>query len=345
MRRSPIRRNSIPGSRASLWLSRWRQLCAGPRKPRENPSLTLLLRVPRLLRRPPLHKPACRKPRFRKAESLQQDLPRHEAARPPRRPGPRKFRLPMPRSWAWNRPRVRSQRLPRTEETEIKRIEDPSASDGWDSHSASAPAEAPAFTSLDDDPQTSDSGGSKKTVLIAVLVLGLAAAGYFGWTKMQSAHPQPAAPQSAVPASPETACPAAAAHRFEPRDPTRDGRFGAPQPEPGLSGTTVVPLRSKPSAAVIAEGPGAKTPAPAKATPAEDETTVVKPPATEKTEPPPALMVQNGSSRQPKPEPEAQEAGASPGGNQHRHRHQHRALSLALWIRTRSMPRKRPRKP
>ena len=50
-----------------------------------------------------------------------------------------------------------------TEETEIKRIEDPSASDGWDSRSASEPTQAPAFSSLDDDPQTSDSGGSKKT--------------------------------------------------------------------------------------------------------------------------------------------------------------------------------------
>ena len=62
---------------------------------------------------------------------------------------------------------------------------------------------------------------------------------------------------------------------------------------------------------MIAEGPGAKTPAPAKATSA-DEITVVKPPATEKTEAPPALMVQNGSSRQPKPEPEAQEAEQAP---------------------------------
>jgi periplasmic protein TonB len=201
---------------------------------------------------------------------------------------------------------------PSTQETEIKRIEDPSASDGWDSHSASVSAEAPSFTSLDDDPQASDSGGSKKTVLIAVLVLGLAAAGYFGWTKTHSAQPQPAAPQSAVPASPETSIlppqPTASAPETQPAT----GDVVAPQSEPGLSGTSVVPSTSKPSAAVIAEGPGAKATAPAKANPAEDEITVVKPPATEKTGAAPVLMVQNGSSTQPKPEPEAQESEQAP---------------------------------
>lgn len=198
-----------------------------------------------------------------------------------------------------------------TEETEIKRIEDPSASDGWDSHSTSEPTQAPAFTSLDDDPQTSDSGGSKKT-LIAVLVLGLAAAGYFGWTKMQSAPSQPAAPQSAIPAGAGTAVlppqPTASAPETQPAT----GEVVTPQSEPGLNGTTVVPSTSKPSAAVLVEGPGTKTLAPAKATSTEDEITVVKPPASEKTEASPALLVQNGSSRQPKPEPEAQETEQAP---------------------------------
>src|SRR4029077_7018240 len=77
---------------------------------------------------------------------------------------------------------------PATEkETEIKRIEDPSASDGWESNSISVAAEAHSAALLDGDPQASDAGGSKKTVMIAVLLIGLAAAGYFGWTKMQSA--------------------------------------------------------------------------------------------------------------------------------------------------------------
>jgi periplasmic protein TonB len=192
-----------------------------------------------------------------------------------------------------------------SEETEIKRIEDPSASDGWDSHSAST--EAPTFSALADEPQGSDSGGSKKTVLIAVLVLGLAAAGYFGWTKMQSAPSQPQVRQSATPGGSGTAVLPPQPTASAPETQSATGEVVTPQTESGLSGTTVVPSSSKPSAAVIAEGPGAKTLAPAKAISAEDEVTVVKPPATS-----PALMVQNGSSRQPKPEPEAQEAEQAP---------------------------------
>ena len=72
-------------------------------------------------------------------------------------------------------------------------------------NSAPAASEAPSFTSLDDGQQASGEGGSKKTLLIAVLVLGLAAAGYFGWTKMQSAHPQPEVQQPAAPATSGTA--------------------------------------------------------------------------------------------------------------------------------------------
>jgi protein TonB len=45
---------------------------------------------------------------------------------------------------------------------------------------------------------------------------------------------------------------------------------------------------------------------------ATDEAAVVKAPATEKTEAAPVLMVQNGSSTQPKPEAEAQEPEQAP---------------------------------
>jgi TonB family protein len=197
---------------------------------------------------------------------------------------------------------------PSTEETEIKRIEDPSASDGWDSHSPSAPTETPGFASLDDEAQASGAGGSKKTVLIAVLVLGLAAAGYFGWTKMQSAPSQPAAPQSANPASTGTAALPSQPTASAPETQAAPGEVVAPQSEQGLSGTTVVPSSSKPSAAVIVEGPGTK--ALSKAT--SDEVTVVKAPETDKAEASPVLMVHNGSSTQPKPEAEAQEPEQAP---------------------------------
>jgi protein TonB len=190
---------------------------------------------------------------------------------------------------------------------EVKRIEDPSAGDGWDSPSSVTVTEAPSFGSLDDN-QASDAGGSKKTLLIAVVLLGLAAAGYFGWTKMQSAHPQPA-PQSVAPAMPALPPqPAASVPESQPAA----GDVVSPQGETDLSGTTAVPASSKPSAAVVAEGPGLKASTAAKATPAEDEITIIKAPATEKTEAAPVLKVKNGSSTQAKPEPEAQEPVQAP---------------------------------
>ena len=154
---------------------------------------------------------------------------------------------------------------------EIKRIEDPSASDGWDSSSTAVSSEAPSFSSLD-EPQAADAGGSKKTGLIAVLLIGLAAAGYFGWTKMRPAPTQPAAPQSA--SFPVAVTPAPLAQAPASATETQSAPVGdlvTPQPESGLSGTTAAPMPSKPSAAVIAEGPGNKTPAPAKSATADDE--------------------------------------------------------------------------
>jgi protein TonB len=200
--------------------------------------------------------------------------------------------------------------VPSTEEIrEIKRIEDPSAGDGWNSNSASATAQAPSFSSLDEN-QASDAGGSKKTLLVVALLLGLAAAGYFGWTKMQSAHPQPEVPQSAVPASGTAGLPAQPVPSV-PESHSPAGEVGT-QPERELATTSTFPSSSKPSAAVVVQGPGLKTSVPAKA-PAEDEITVVDGPSTStKTEPAPALMVKNGPSTRPKTEPEGQEPVVAP---------------------------------
>ena len=201
--------------------------------------------------------------------------------------------------------------VPSTEEIrEIKRIEDPSAGDGWNSNSASATAQAPSFSSLDEN-QASDAGGSKKTLLVVALLLGLAAAGYFGWTKMQSAHPQPEVPQSAVPASSGTAGLPAQPVPSVPESQSPAGEVGT-QPERELATTSTFPSSSKPSAAVVVQGPGLKTSVPAKA-PAEDEITVVDGPSTStKTEPAPALMVKNGPSTRPKTEAEGQEPVVAP---------------------------------
>ena len=200
--------------------------------------------------------------------------------------------------------------VPSTEEIrEIRRIEDPSASDGWNSSPAATAAEEPSFSSLDGN-QASDAGGSKKTLLVVVLLLGLAAAAYFGWTKMQSAPPQPAVQLSAAPATSGTAA--------LPQQPaTPETQPGASevvtQPGQDLSGSTVAPGSSKPSAAVIAQAPGIKASVPGKASATEDEITVVDGPASSATtEPAPALIVQNGSSTRPKTEPEVQEPVQAP---------------------------------
>ena len=200
--------------------------------------------------------------------------------------------------------------VPSTEEIrEIKRIEDPSAGDGWNSNSASATAQAPSFSSLDEN-QASDAGGSKKTLLVVALLLGLAAAGYFGWTKMQSAHPQSEVPQSAVPASGTAGLPAQPVPSV-PESQSPASEVGT-QSGRDLATTSTVPSSSKPSAAVVVQGPGLKTSVPAKA-PVEDEITVVDGPSTStKTEPAPALMVKNGPSTRPKTEPEGQEPVVAP---------------------------------
>ena len=185
--------------------------------------------------------------------------------------------------------------VPSTEEIrEIRRIEDPSASDGWNSSPAPAAGEAPSFAALEGN-EASNAGGSKKTLLVVMLLLGLAAAGYFGWTKMQSAPSQPAVRQSAIPASSGSAAlPAQPAPSTSETQPAT-GEV-VTQPDQDLSGTTVVPSSSKPSAAVVAQAPGVKTSVPAKAAPAQDEITVVGGPTAAKPEAAPALVVQNGSS-------------------------------------------------
>jgi protein TonB len=193
---------------------------------------------------------------------------------------------------------------------EVKKIEESSASADWDSNSAPAASEAPSFTSLDDGQQASDAGGSKKTLLIAGLVIGLAAAAYFGWTKMQSAHQQPAVQQSAGPAN-------SGAPSLPPQPAVSDIQSATaevvPQPsQTELSGTSAVPVSSKPSAAVVAEMPGTKTSAAVKAAPAGDDVTSVKTPETATPEPSHALMVQNGSSAQTKAQPEVQEPEQAP---------------------------------
>lgn len=189
--------------------------------------------------------------------------------------------------------------------------------EAWGSNTAMQAAEAPTLAAVSEpaDSQASDSGGSKKIPIAVILVLGIAAAGYFGWTKMQSGHPQPA-PQAIVPTNSGTASlppnPAPSAAESQPVADEVVPQPAAVTTQPG----SPVPS-SKPSAAIVADAPGVKTP-PA-TTPAAkavatsgDEASAVKAPAAVKADPPQALVVKNGSSTQPKMETEAQEPEQAP---------------------------------
>jgi protein TonB len=189
-----------------------------------------------------------------------------------------------------------------------KKNQEPVVAEAWDSDSVSAAAPEPSLPSIVEDQQASGAGGSKKTLLIAMLILGVAAAGYFGWTRMQSGHPQPAVPQSVAPANAGAAAlpsePAPSATEAQP-----DPGEAAQQAEQGLTTTAT---SSKPSAAVVAEGPGLKTPAPAKAATDENDISVIKAPPTSKPEQSQPLVVKNGPSTQAKPEAETLEPEQAP---------------------------------
>jgi TonB family protein len=159
--------------------------------------------------------------------------------------------------------------------------------------------------------QASGAGGSKKTLIIAVVVLGVAAAGYFGWTKMQS---QPAQPVS------HSTAPAEAGAASLPPSPTPSaevqpaGAEVATQPLEQASTTASQVTSSKPSAAVVAEVPGQKT---APSLKAQGDASDVAPAKTSavKTEPPQALLVKNELPAQPKAEIAAQETEQAPDLN------------------------------
>ena len=179
------------------------------------------------------------------------------------------------------------------------------------SHSAGPTAEVPSFTSLGatQDPQASNAGSSKKIGLVAVVLLGVAAAGYFGWTKMQSRHPEQAQHSTA---SRETATaslpPTPPPSSTEAQSPAA-GTVVQP-PDQALGAPNSVSSSSKPSAAVVAEAPGLKTSS--SVTAGENEVTTVKPPVIVKQEPPQPLVVKNGSSTQPTAEVPVQEPEQAP---------------------------------
>jgi TonB family protein len=202
---------------------------------------------------------------------------------------------------------------PEISQPEIAKITEPVAEGSWDSNPATPSVEEIRFSSLGEyaDREASGAGGSKKTLLLVVALLAVVAAGYFGWTKMQPTHSQPA-PQAVAPANlgtavlPPQASPAATDTQAAPDE------VVAQAPEQSLGTPVAGPSSSKPSAAVMAEGPGVKASVPAKTPAVANDVTVIKAPGQAKPEQPETLVVKNSPAAETKAEPEPQEPDQAP---------------------------------
>ena len=225
----------MPGSRVpSPWRSRWLRHCAGPLKWREK--LSLKLRRQAALARPPAESGAAAAPararEFPSPAAIESKASRGRNASPQQTGSEKSQESVVAEAWGSNTRQCRQPKRPALRRGQRTRRR---------------------------GSQASDAGGSKKILLVAVVLLGIAAAGYFGWTKMQSGHPQPA-PQSIAPANSGTASlPPTALLRPQRLNPqrtevVRPAGGGLGQRPAGTASS------SKPSAAIVAEAPGVKTP-------------------------------------------------------------------------------------
>jgi protein TonB len=195
--------------------------------------------------------------------------------------------------------------------------QDQSAAEIWKAHSPKEAVDAPSFASLDDirntgvAQQASGEGGSKKTLLVAVVLLGVAAAGYFGWTKMQARQVQPVQP-SVAPAQIGTASQRPAPDASSSAAQPTVGEVVTPTPDQALSASSPVTSSSKPSAAVIGEIPTLKPSPSAKPAGTEGTLATGKTPAAASSTPAEPLVVKNGPSIQPKTEAVAAEPEQPP---------------------------------
>jgi TonB family protein len=193
---------------------------------------------------------------------------------------------------------------------EIVKTAEPVSEGGWDSNSPSV--EEIRVSSLGEnlEQQASGTGGTKRTRLLVLALLGIAAAGYFGWTKMQPTHPQPV-PQAVAPANLGTATlPPQAAPSTTDAQPQPDEVVA--QPAEQSLGTPAATPSAKPSAAVVAEVPGVKGSVPVRTPAVANDVTVIKAPGSAQAEPSQTLMVRNAPVAEPKTAPEVEETEQAP---------------------------------
>jgi len=150
------------------------------------------------------------------------------------------------------------------------------------------------------------------------VLLGIAAAGYFGWTRMQSGHPQPA-PQSIAPVNSGAASlppsPAPTASDSQPvADEITPQQSGAASNPSSSTPSNSTAVSAKPSAAVPADVPGTKMSVQPKASATEPQgdASANNAPAVVKTEAAQSLVVKNGPAPEPKPEAASDEPVQAP---------------------------------
>ena len=279
-RQNPTRRNSIPGNRASPWRSRWRPPCAGPRKLRENPSLTLT------------PSPAALNAlRFDTGCFDRVDVEDGRRCRASPRQGNSGSRAGV----SGLKPAVKTPLIPpglaepglaepKISQPEIAKTTGPVGEGSWDSNPATPRRGAPVFLSTRMRAGSFRWGRQQEDP---------ADRGRAAWTRGRRVF---RLDQNAVRAPPTGAAISCSGnsgrprcrHRLrpQPRDSSGTG-CGVAQARNSLWARRFRSFFLKPSAAVIAEVPGVKTSIPAKAPPARMMITVVKAPATAKTEPEP----------------------------------------------------------
>ncbi|HWY57778.1 MAG TPA: TonB family protein [Terriglobales bacterium] len=136
---------------------------------------------------------------------------------------------------------------------------------------ANTQTDAPAFASLG-APSGEPAFGGKKIILIAAVLVAVAAAGYIGWTKMQSQNGTPSAQRLAAP--PQTA-------PVQPPTPAQN----PPSASPAQDTATTAMLSQPASAPPIGQGPDITL-----------STTATRPPAAKKS---PSIIAKNTMVRTP----------------------------------------------
>jgi protein TonB len=162
--------------------------------------------------------------------------------------------------------------------------------------------EVPTFSSLGDtqNQEASDARGSKKTLFIAVAVIAVAVAGYFGWTRMHPSSQMPGLQRPATPVQSPAPAPTPQVPNSQPQEIAPAGTQSQAFPDKE---------NHNPEPEQTATAPSGK-PSAAKGTiVASSDAPVVKPVPAEKTEP---LVVKKEISNHPSPKPAAPEPVQAP---------------------------------